>query len=81
MVAESRIANVAGKGGGPLGSRRGSEAPEKPGNAGGGKDPLTAARISARRRCLQVWTFSTPRFWARHSLPAIIHFRTVSRPA
>jgi hypothetical protein len=39
MVAESRIANVAGKGGGPFGSRRGSEAPVKPGNAGGGKDP------------------------------------------
>src|SRR5271170_2032704 len=39
MVAESRIANVAGKGGGPFGSWRGSEVPEKPGNAGGGKDP------------------------------------------
>src|SRR5580658_2378596 len=39
MVAESRIANVAGKGGGPFGSRRGSEVPVKPGNAGGGKDP------------------------------------------
>src|ERR1700683_1314170 len=31
VVAEWRIANVAGKGGGPLGSRRGSEAPGKPG--------------------------------------------------
>jgi hypothetical protein len=39
MVAETRIANVAGKGGGPFGSRRGSEVPGKPGNAGGGKDP------------------------------------------
>ena len=39
VVAESRLANVAGKGGGPLGSRRGSEVPMKPGNAGGGKDP------------------------------------------
>ena len=39
MVAESRIANDAGKGGGPFGSRRGSEVAVKPGNAGGGKDP------------------------------------------
>jgi RNA-directed DNA polymerase len=39
MVAESRTANAAGKGGGSFGSRRGSEVPMKPGNAGGGKDP------------------------------------------
>jgi hypothetical protein len=39
MVAEWRIANAAGKGGGPFGSRRGSEVPVKPGNAGGVKDP------------------------------------------
>ena len=39
MVAESRTANAAGKGGGPLGSRRGSDVPRKPGNSGGGKDP------------------------------------------
>ena len=39
MVAESRTVNAAGKGDGPSGSRRGSEVPMKPGNAGGGKDP------------------------------------------
>ena len=37
----SRVAtaDVAGTGGGPIGCRRGSEVPLKPGNAGGGKDP------------------------------------------
>jgi len=39
MVAESRIANAAGKGGGSFRIRRGSEVPLRPGNAGGGKDP------------------------------------------
>jgi hypothetical protein len=39
MVAGSRPANVVGKDHGPSGRRRGSEVPEKPGNAGGGKDP------------------------------------------
>src|ERR1700722_550012 len=39
MVAESRYANVARKGGGSSGRRKGSEVPMKPGNAGGGKDP------------------------------------------
>ena len=41
MVAESRTANAAGKGGGPSGSRRGSEVPVKPSNAGGGKNPVS----------------------------------------
>jgi len=41
MVAESRTVNAAGKGGGPSESRRGSEVPKKPGNAGGGKDPVS----------------------------------------
>jgi hypothetical protein len=36
MVA-GRAANVAGKGGGPFGCRRGSEVPLNPGNFGGGK--------------------------------------------
>ena len=39
MVRESRTANVAGKGGGPSGRRRGPDVPKKPGNAGGGKGP------------------------------------------
>ena len=41
MVAESRIVNAAGKGGGPSESRRGSKVPMKPGNTGGGKDPVS----------------------------------------
>jgi hypothetical protein len=41
VVAGSRTANVAGKGGGPLGRRRGPEVPMKPGNAGGGKGPVS----------------------------------------
>jgi len=39
VAGESRILNVARKGGGPSGRRKGSEVPVKPGNAGGGKDP------------------------------------------
>jgi hypothetical protein len=39
MVAASRSANVAGKGGGPSGRRKGSDVPMRPGNSGGGKDP------------------------------------------
>ncbi len=39
MVTESRTVNAAGKGGGPFGSRRGSEVLMKPGNAGGRKGP------------------------------------------
>jgi hypothetical protein len=39
MVAESRSANAAGKGGGSSGRRKGSDVPMKPGNSGGGKDP------------------------------------------
>ena len=50
MVAESRIANVAGKGGGPFGSRRGSEVPGKPGNAGGGKDFASGGFVKEGRR-------------------------------
>jgi len=39
MVGESRTPNGICKEVGPSGRRRGSEVPEKPGNAGGGKDP------------------------------------------
>ncbi len=39
MVAGSRPGNVVGRDHGPSGRRRGSEVPEKPGNAGGGKGP------------------------------------------
>src|SRR5205823_360608 len=39
MAVESRIPNAVRKDGGPSGCRRGSEVPQKPGNAGGGKDP------------------------------------------
>src|SRR5713101_1129669 len=34
-----RASNIGRKGDGPSGSRRGSDVPKKPGNAGGGKDP------------------------------------------
>jgi hypothetical protein len=43
VVEESRPSNVISQDGGPSGRRRGSDVPMKPGNAGGGKGPLTTS--------------------------------------
>jgi len=49
MVAESRTANAARKGGGPSGRRKGPEVPMKPGNSGGGKGPCFWCVCEAER--------------------------------
>ena len=52
VVGESRSANVVRKDGGSSGRRRGSDVPVKPGNAGGGKGPVSPPLWGTQRLLL-----------------------------
>jgi len=49
MVAESRTANAARKGGGPSGRRKGPEVPMKPGNSGEGRALASGVFVKRER--------------------------------